>query len=117
MAGPRRFGAFSRRRRTCTSPCPVASWAVSAPPLCITRPIVDCAPPLGSGALDALVDAALGRDLTTYSRIQASWKRAGRVRAGRVLDSAISPFSSDIRLGSEKEARALRRFHEWGLPV
>lgn len=34
-----------------------------------------------------------------------------------MLDSAISPFSGDIRLGSAKEARALRRFHEWGLPV
>jgi hypothetical protein len=83
----------------------------------VARTIVDCASLLDQRALNDLVDAALGRNLTTYRRIQAAWERAGRVRGGRLLDAAISPFSGNIRLGSEMEARALRRFHEWGLPA
>jgi hypothetical protein len=67
--------------------------------------------------LNDLVDAALGRNLTTYRRIQAAWDRAGRVRGGRLLEAAISPFSGNVRLGSEKEALALRRFQEWGIPA
>ena len=82
----------------------------------VARAIVDCAALFDQHALDELVDAALGRNLTTYRRIRAAWERAGRVRGGRLLASAISPFSSDVRLGSEKEAYVLRRIHQWGLP-
>lgn len=42
--------------------------------------------------------------------------RAGRVRGGRLLEAALSPFSANVRLGSEMEALALRRFQEWGIP-
>lgn len=82
----------------------------------VARLIVDCAALLDQEALDGLVDAALGRNLTTYRRVRAAWQRAGRVRGGQLLDAAISPFSGSIRLGSEMEARILRRFHQWGLP-
>ena len=82
----------------------------------VARTIVDCAGVLDQQALNDLVDAALGRNLTSYRRITAAWERAGRVRGGRLLNEAISPFSGNTRLGSEKEARALRRFEEWGVP-
>jgi hypothetical protein len=82
----------------------------------VARTIVDCAALLDQETLDDLVDAALGRNLTTYRRVRAAWERAGHVRGGRRLDAAISPFSGCIRLGSEKEARVLRRFHQWGVP-
>jgi hypothetical protein len=83
----------------------------------VARTIVDCAALVDQEALDDLVDAAIGRNLTTYRRLRAAWQRAGRVRGGRLLDRAISPFSGSIRLGSEMEARVLRRFHQWGLPA
>jgi hypothetical protein len=82
----------------------------------VARAIVDCAALLDQDALDDLVDAALGRNLSTYRRVRAAWDRAGRVRGGRHLDAAIGPFSGSVRLGSEKEARVLRRFHHWGVP-
>jgi len=82
----------------------------------VARTIVDCAGVFEQEALNDLVDAALGRNLTSYRRIRAAWERAGRVRGGRLLDVAISPFSGNVRLGSEKEALALRRFKEWGVP-
>jgi len=82
----------------------------------VARTVVDCAGVFDQQALDNLVDAALGRNLTSYRRITAAWERAGRVRGGRLLDAAISPFSGNVRLGSEKEALALRRFKEWGVP-
>ena len=83
----------------------------------VARTVVDLAGSLDQEALNLLVDAGLGRNLTTYSRIKAAWDRAGRVRGGRLLDAAIAPFSSNIRMGSEKEAHVLRLFHQWGLPA
>lgn len=82
----------------------------------VARTIVDCASLFDQQALDNLVDAAIGRNLTSYRRIKAAWERAGKVRGGRLLEVAISPFSANIRLGSEMEALALRRFTEWGVP-
>jgi hypothetical protein len=82
----------------------------------VARTIVDCAAMFDQEALDNLVDAALGRNLTSYRRIRAAWDRAGRIRGGRLLEAAITPFSANVRLGSEKEALALRRFTEWGVP-
>lgn len=81
----------------------------------VARTIVDCAALLAQEPLNDLVDAALGRNLTTYQRIRAAWDRAGRVRGGRLIDTAIAPFSGNVRLGSPMEALALRRFSEWGL--
>jgi hypothetical protein len=83
----------------------------------VARTIVDCAALLDQEALDVLVDAALGRNLATYRRVRAAFERAGRVRGGPLLEAAISPFSANVRLGSEKEAHVLRRFHQWGLPA
>lgn len=82
----------------------------------VARTVVDCAGVLDQQALNDLVDAAIGRNLSSYRRITAAWERAGRVRGGRLLEAAISPFSGNVRLGSEMEARALRRFKEWGVP-
>jgi hypothetical protein len=82
----------------------------------VARAIVDCAGLLDQEALDGLVDAALGRNLTTYRRVRAAWERAGRIRGGQLLGAAIEPFSGNVRLGSEKEALVLRRIHQWGLP-
>lgn len=82
----------------------------------VARTVVDCAALLGQEGLNDLVDAALGRNLSSYRRIRAAWERAGRVRGGRILEAAIAPFSGNVRLGSEMEALALRRFWEWGLP-
>ncbi len=86
------------------------------PVTAVARTVVDCAGVFDQEALDDLVDAALGRNLSSYRRIRAAWERAGRVRGSRLLEAAISPFSANVRLGSEKEARALRRFKEWGVP-
>jgi hypothetical protein len=83
----------------------------------VARTVLDCAALLDQEALDAMVDAALGRNLTTYRRIRAAWDRAGKVRGGRRIEAAISPFEGNVRMGSEKEAHVLRRFHEWGLPA
>jgi hypothetical protein len=82
----------------------------------VPRTIIDCAALLDQEALDAMVDAALGRNLTSYRRIKAAWDRAGPVRAGRRIEAAIGPFEGNVRMGSEKEAYVLRRFHQWGLP-
>jgi len=83
----------------------------------VARAVVDLAGLLGQEALDCLVDAALGRNLTTYAQVRAAWERAGRIRGGGLLDAAIEPFSGNVRLGSEKEALVLRRIHQWGLPA
>jgi hypothetical protein len=83
----------------------------------VARTILDCAALLDQEALDGMVDAALGRNLTSYRRIRAAWERAGPLRGGRLIDAAISPFAGNVRLGSEKEAHVLRRFHQWGLPA
>lgn len=83
----------------------------------VARAVVDLAAVLDQEALDNLVDAALGRNLTTYSRVRAAWDRAGHVRGGRLLAAALEPFSGNVRLGSEKEAFVLRRIHQWGLPA
>ena len=82
----------------------------------VARTIVDCASLLGQDELNALVDAAFGRGLSTYGRVEAAWGRAGRVRGGDVLTAALAPFSGTVRLNSEKEAHLLRRFHDWGVP-
>ena len=82
----------------------------------VARTIVDCAALFDQQALNDLVDAGIGRNLTSYRRIKAAWDRAGRVRGGRLLEAAIGPFSANVRLGSEMEALALRRFTEWGVP-
>ncbi|HYH49771.1 MAG TPA: hypothetical protein VEG38_09505 [Acidimicrobiia bacterium] len=82
----------------------------------VARTVVDCAADFAQDRLNELVDAALGRNLTSYGRICAAWERAGRVRGGRRLEAAISPFGANVRLGSEMEAVALRRFREWGVP-
>lgn len=82
----------------------------------VARTIVDCAALFDQQALNDLVDAAIGRNLTSYRRITAAWERAGKVRGGRLLEAAIGPFSANVGLGSEKEALALRRFTEWGVP-
>lgn len=83
----------------------------------VARTVLDCAAVLDQEALDAMVDAALGRNLTSYRRIRAAWDRAGKVRGGRGIEAAISPFAGSVRLGSEKEAHVLRLFHQWGLPA
>jgi len=83
----------------------------------LARAIVDCAALMDQEALDGLVDAALGRNLTSYRRVRAAWDRAGRIRGGRLLEVALEPFSGNVRLGSEKEALVLRRIHQWGLPA
>jgi hypothetical protein len=83
----------------------------------VARAIVDLAALLDQEPLDEVVDAALGRNLTTYTRVRAAWDRAGHVRGGRVLGAALEPFAGNVRLGSEKEALVLRRIHQWGLPA
>jgi hypothetical protein len=83
----------------------------------VARTVVDCAGLFEQQALNDLVDAAIGRNLTSYRRVRAAWDRAGRIRGGRLLEAAIEPFSANVRLDSEKEALALRRFKEWGVPL
>jgi len=83
----------------------------------LARTIVDCAAPLDQAGLDALVDAAIGRGLCRYRQIKAAWVRAGRVRGGDRLRSALAPYAAGARPRSEKEAHLLRLFHSWGLPA
>ena len=80
------------------------------------RTIVDCAALLDQAALDALVDAAIGRGLCRYRQIKAAQVRAGRVRGGTRLRAALAPYAAGARPRSEKEAHLLRLFHSWGLP-
>lgn len=82
----------------------------------VARTIVDCAGLLDQSALDAMVDAAIGRGLCRYRQIRAAHKRAGRVRGGNRLAAALAPYAGGARPRSEKEAHVLRLFHNWGLP-
>jgi hypothetical protein len=81
----------------------------------VGRTIVDCAAVLGQGALNSLVDAAIGRGLCSYGEAMDAWRRAGRVRGGALLEAALSPYSGGARPGSVKAAHVLRRICDWGL--
>ena len=83
----------------------------------VARTIVDCAVLLDQPTLDGLVDAAIGRNLTTYRRVRAAWDRAGRVRGADRLSAALPPYTGGAEPGSEKEAHVLRTFQRWGLPA
>ena len=83
----------------------------------VARTIVDCAVLLQQDALDGLVDAAIGRGLTSYPKIRGAWERAGPVRGAARLRSALEPYSAGAKPGSEKEAHLLRVIHRWGLPA
>jgi hypothetical protein len=82
----------------------------------VARTIVDCAVLLDQASLDELVDAAIGRGLTSYPKIQAAWVRAGPVRAAARLTGALAPYTGGSAPQSEKEAHVLRVLHGWGLP-
>ena len=82
----------------------------------VARTIVDCAILLDQAALDGLVDAAIGRNLTTYRKIKAAWTRAGPVRAADRLTAALAPYTGGAEPRSEKEAHVLRVLYRWGLP-
>lgn len=83
----------------------------------IERTIVDCAPLLGQTRLNSLVDAAFGKRLSSYRRVIDAWRRAGRVRGGARLESALAPYSGGAEPGSVKAAHVLRRIFDWGLPM
>ena len=83
----------------------------------VARMIVDCAVLLRQDSLDALVDAAIGRNLTSYRKIRAAWDRAGPVRAADRLTAALAPYTGGAEPRSEKEAHVLRVLHGWGLPA
>ena len=83
----------------------------------VARTIVDCAALLGQEALNSLVDAAIGRGMTTVPRIRAAHERAGPVRGGAVLAEALAPYTGGVPPKSVKEAHVLRIFREWGLPA
>ena len=82
----------------------------------VARTIVDCATLLGQATLEGLVDAAIGRGLTSYRKIMAAWSRAGPVRAADRLTAALAPYTGGAEPRSEKEAHVLRVFSTWGLP-
>ena len=82
----------------------------------VARTIVDCAVLLDQKTLDGLVDAGIGRSLTTYRKIKAAWNRAGPVRAAGRLTAALAPYTGGAQPRSEKEAHVLRVMHAWGLP-
>lgn len=81
------------------------------------RTIVDCAAVLGQKGLNSLVDAAIGRGLCSYRHVMDAWQRAGRVRGGSLLETALAPYSAGAEPGSVKAAHVLRRIHDWGLPM
>ena len=83
----------------------------------IGRTIVDCASLLDQDSLNSLVDAAIGRGLTTLPRIRAAQERAGRVRGGHLLAEALAPYAGGVPPRSVKEAHLLRLFRQWGLPA
>ena len=83
----------------------------------IARTIVDCAAVLDQDRLNGLVDAAIGRGLTTLPRITSARERAGAVRGGSLLTEALAPYSGGAPPGSVKEAPLLRLFRQWGLPA
>ena len=82
----------------------------------VARTIIDCAVLLDQPTLDGLVDAAIGRNLTSYRKIRAAWERAGPVRAADRLKAALAPYTGGAEPRSEKEAHVLRVIHGWGLP-
>jgi hypothetical protein len=82
----------------------------------VARTIVDCASLVDQATLDGLVDAAIGRNLTSYRRIMAAWRRAGPVRAADRLTAALAPYTGGAEPRSEKEAHVLRVIQHWGLP-
>lgn len=86
------------------------------PATSVARTIVDCAVLLDQETLDKLVDAAIGRSLTSYRKIKAAWDRAGPVRAADRLTAALAPYTGGAEPRSEKEAHVLRVLHSWGLP-
>ena len=83
----------------------------------VSRTIVDCAASLDEAGLGSLVDAAIGRGLTTAPQIRAAHRRAGHVRGGRVLEDALAPYSGSVSPRSVKEAHVLRLLRAWGLPA
>jgi hypothetical protein len=83
----------------------------------VARTIVDCAVLVDQRTLDGLVDAAIGRNLTTFRRIQAAWDRAGPVRGADRLAAALAPYAGGAHPCSEKEAHVLRLFEQWSLPA
>jgi hypothetical protein len=83
----------------------------------IARTIVDCAAVVDQKRLNALVDAAFGKGLSSYRSVTAAWKRAGRIRGGALLKSALAPYSGGAEPGSVKAAHVLRRIYDWGLPM
>ena len=91
-------------------------WFDRVPTTGVARTIVDCAILLDQATLDGLVDAAIGRNLTTYRKIRAAWNRAGPVRAADRLTAALAPYTGGAEPRSEKEAHVLRVLHQWGLP-
>jgi hypothetical protein len=110
-----RFGFAVAHRATVTAPdrCRFNGVAVTG----MARTVVDCAVLLDQAALDALVDAAIGRGLTNYRKIRAAWDRAGPVRGADRLTSALAPYTGGAEPKSEKEAHVLRVLHRWGLPA
>ena len=82
----------------------------------VARTIVDCATLLDQERLDGMVDAAIGRGLTSYRKIIAAWNRAGPVRAAERLTAALAPYTGGAEPCSEKEAHVVRVLHGWGLP-
>ncbi|MGH9011291.1 MAG: hypothetical protein ACRDYF_15820 [Acidimicrobiia bacterium] len=82
----------------------------------VARTIVDCAILVDQATLDGLVDAAIGRGLTTYRKVRAARARAGPVRAADRLAAALAPYTGGAEPRSEKEAHILRVFYCWGLP-
>jgi len=83
----------------------------------VARTVVDCAVLLDQAALDGLVDAAIGRGLTTYRKVRAAWERAGPVRGAGRLRASLAPYEAGARPGSEREAHVLRVLSRWGLPA
>ena len=110
-----RFGGAHVHRATVTSAdrCRFAGRPVTG----VARTVVDCAVLLDQDTLDGLVDAAIGRGLTTFRKIRGAWDRAGPVRGAGRLTAAIAPYTGGAAPGSEKEAHILRIFHRWRLPM
>ena len=109
-----RFGGAVVHHATVTPPD--RCWFNRVPVTSVARTIVDCAVLLKQDSLDALVDAAVGRNLTTYRKIRAAWDRAGPVRAADRLTAALAPYTGGAEPRSEKEAHVLRVLHTWGFP-
>jgi hypothetical protein len=81
------------------------------------RTLVDCAAALTQRALNELVDAAFGRGLCAYEATMQAWERAGHVRGGERLETALAPYATGARPGSVGAAHVLRKICDWGLPL